>query len=184
MMRVVSLAVAPLAVAAVAACSSAPTSLSPGVPATTAATSSSSSLPVASTTTIAIDPLAARPATKGPAERFTGNVTVQPYFAPHGERHSIGALVTFQPGARTAWHSHPHGQTLVVTEGVGAVQQRGGPRQTITAGDVVWTPPGVVHWHGATGDSAMRHIALVETDDDGKTADWFEHVSNTEAGNP
>ncbi len=124
---------------------------------------------------------AARPTSKGPSERFTGNVRVAPLFSANAPSHASGASVTFEPGARTAWHSHPVGQNLVVTAGKGYVQFWGGSIQEIGPGDVVWIPPGQKHWHGASQKSAMTHIAVQEHVD-GKTAEWFEQVSAAQYG--
>ncbi len=118
-----------------------------------------------------------QPPTRGPAENFTGFVRIDPLFSAQGSARAGGASVTFDPGARTAWHTHPLGQTLIVTAGVGWVQQWGGAIQKIRAGDVVWIPPGVKHWHGATATTAMAHIAIQEQLD-GKAVDWMEQVSN------
>ena len=118
-----------------------------------------------------------QPSSKGQAEYFTGNVRIDPLSqAPAPARVSI-ASVTFEPGARTAWHSHPLGQTLIVTAGSGRVQNWDGPIQEIRPGDVVWSPPGEKHWHGATAATAMTHISIVEQLD-GKSADWMEKVSD------
>jgi len=113
----------------------------------------------------------------GPTEWFTGTVRVDPLFAPTEPARTSGALVTFEPGARTDWHTHPLGQTLVVTAGCGRVQQLGGPAEEIRPGDVVSIPPGVKHWHGAAPTTAMSHIALQEQLD-GKAVDWMEKVSD------
>jgi quercetin dioxygenase-like cupin family protein len=118
-----------------------------------------------------------QPSGKGPAEYFTGTVRVDPLFQANDPARALGASVTFEPGARTAWHTHPLGQTLIVTAGCGLVQRRGGPIEQIRPGDVVWIPPGEEHWHGATATTAMTHIAIVEQLD-GKTADWMENVSD------
>jgi quercetin dioxygenase-like cupin family protein len=118
-----------------------------------------------------------QPSTKGPAEYFTGAVRVDPlHQAPDPARVSI-ASVTFEPGARTAWHTHPLGQTLIVTDGCGRVQRWGGPLEEIRPGDVVWISPGEKHWHGAASTTAMTHLSIVEQLD-GKTADWMEKVSD------
>ena len=118
-----------------------------------------------------------QPSGKGQAEYFTGNVRIDPLSqAPAPARVSI-ASVTFEPGARTAWHSHPLGQTLIVTAGSGRVQNWDGPIQEIRPGDVVWSPPGEKHWHGAAPTTAMTHISIVEQLD-GKAADWMEDVSD------
>jgi len=118
-----------------------------------------------------------RPSGKGPGEWFTGAVRVDPLFQPNAPARAVGANVTFEPGARTAWHKHPLGQTLIVTAGAGWVQRRGGPIEEIRPGDVVWIPPGEEHWHGAKPNTAMTHIAIQE-ELDGKTADFLEKVSD------
>jgi quercetin dioxygenase-like cupin family protein len=118
-----------------------------------------------------------RRATVGPAETFTGHVEVNPLFDPNEHRRSGAAEVSFSPCARSAWHTHPGGQTLIVTSGTGWVQQWGGPKQQINPGDVIWTPPGVKHWHGATDTTAMTHIATQEIVD-GRAVDWLEHVTD------
>ena len=118
-----------------------------------------------------------RPSGKGPDEWFTGAVRVDPLFQPNAPARAVGANVTFEPGARTAWHKHPLGQTLIVTAGAGWVQRRGGPIEEIRPGDVVWIPPGEEHWHGAKPNTAMTHIAIQE-ELDGKTADFLEKVSD------
>jgi quercetin dioxygenase-like cupin family protein len=112
----------------------------------------------------------------GPADYFTGSVRVDMLFPAHEPARALGASVTFEPGARTVWHTHPLGQTLVVTTGRGHVQRWGGPVEDIGPGDVVWIPPGVKHWHGAAATNAMTHIAIQEQLD-GKTVDWGERVS-------
>ncbi len=112
----------------------------------------------------------------GGAEQFTGQATVRMLFSPDGPRDFGGATATFEPGARTAWHSHPAGQTLVVTEGRGWAQLEGAARVELKAGDVLWTPPGVRHWHGATASSAMTHIAL-QGEVNGSVVEWNEPVS-------
>ena len=119
----------------------------------------------------------AQPFTKGSAEYFTGNVRIDPLFEAQSPSRGVGASVTFEPGARTAWHTHPLGQTLIVTAGCGLAQRWGGPVEQIHPGDVLWFPPGEKHWHGAAPTTAMTHIAIVETLD-GKTADWMEKVSD------
>jgi len=112
----------------------------------------------------------------GPESYFTGRVRIDAPFSGSGEARVGGATVTFEPGARTAWHTHPLGQTLIVTAGAGRVQQWGGPVQTIRAGDTVWIPPGVKHWHGAAPTTAMSHIAIAEALE-GKVVEWLEQVS-------
>jgi quercetin dioxygenase-like cupin family protein len=118
-----------------------------------------------------------QPSGKGPADYFTGAVRIDPLFQAPDPARARGASVTFEPGARTAWHTHPLGQTLIVTSGRGWVQAWGGPVEEIHPGDVVWFPPGEKHWHGATPTTAMTHIAIQEALD-GKTVDWMEHVSD------
>ena len=118
-----------------------------------------------------------RPSGKGPAEYFTGTVRVDPLFDAANPPGVSGASVTFEPGARTAWHTHPLGQTLIVTSGAACVQRWGGPVEEIRPGDVVWIPPGEKHWHGASPTVAMVHIAIQEALD-GKAADWLEKVSD------
>jgi quercetin dioxygenase-like cupin family protein len=118
-----------------------------------------------------------RPSTKGNSDWFTGVVRVDPLFvAPEPGRVS-GAQVTFEPGARTAWHTHPLGQTLIVTSGLGWVQRAGGAIEEIRPGDVIWFPPGLKHWHGATSTTAMTHIAVQESLD-GKNVEWLEKVAD------
>jgi quercetin dioxygenase-like cupin family protein len=119
----------------------------------------------------------AQPSAKGPAEWFTGTVRVDPLFNPPDPARISGALVTFEPSARTAWHTHPLGQTLIITMGCGWAQCEGGPIEEIRPGDVVWIPPGEKHWHGATATTAMSHIAIQEKLD-GKNVDWMEKVSD------
>jgi quercetin dioxygenase-like cupin family protein len=116
------------------------------------------------------------PSREGPADYFTGTVRIDPLFQAPAPARVAGASVTFEAGARTAWHTHPLGQTLIVTEGTGWAQREGGPVEEIRPGDVVWFPPGEKHWHGATPASSMTHIAVQEALD-GKTVDWLEHVS-------
>lgn len=118
-----------------------------------------------------------QPSAKGPADWFTGAVRVDRLFDAHDPAHASGASVTFEPGARTAWHSHPLGQTLIVTAGCGRAQRWGGPIEEIRPGDVVWIPAGEKHWHGAAPSTAVTHIAIQEHLD-GKVSDWMEHVSD------
>jgi quercetin dioxygenase-like cupin family protein len=119
---------------------------------------------------------------KGPADWFTGTVRIDPLFLKADDpARATGASVTFEPGARTAWHTHPLGQTLIVTAGRGLVQREGGPIEEIHPGDVVWFPAGEKHWHGASPNTAMTHIAVQETLD-GKNVDWLEHVSDEQYG--
>jgi quercetin dioxygenase-like cupin family protein len=117
------------------------------------------------------------PSGKGPADWFTGTVRIDPLLQTEAPARLSGATVTFEPGARTAWHTHPLGQTLVVTAGFGRVQREGGPVEEIRPGDVVWFPPGERHWHGASPATAMTHVALQEALD-GKVVDWLEHVTD------
>ena len=120
-----------------------------------------------------------QPSGKGPAEWFTGQVRVDPlHTAPEPARVAM-AHVTFEPGARTAWHTHPLGQTLIVTSGLGLAQRDGGPVEEIRPGDIVWFPPGEKHWHGACPTAAMSHIAIQERLD-GRAVDWLEHVSDAQ----
>lgn len=117
------------------------------------------------------------PSGLGPADWFTGTVRIDPLFAAEPPGRATGAHVTFEPGARTAWHTHPAGQTLIVTFGRGLAQRDGGPVEEIRAGDVVWFPAGEKHWHGAAPDTAMSHIAIQEAID-GTTVTWLEQVSD------
>ncbi|MCL8382887.1 MULTISPECIES: (R)-mandelonitrile lyase [Xanthobacter] len=120
-----------------------------------------------------------QPSSVGPASNFTGSVRVDSRFQASAPARIGGGTVTFEPGARTAWHTHPLGQTLIVTAGVGLVQAWDGPVQEIRPGDVVLIPPGVKHWHGATSTNGMTHIALTEAVD-GKTVHWMEQVSDAQ----
>ena len=115
----------------------------------------------------------------GPAQWFTGTVRIDPLFQPSGPARAAGNAVTFEPGARTAWHTHPLGQTLIVTFGHGLAQREGGPVDEIRAGDVVCFGPGEKHWHGASPTAAMTHIAIQESLD-GKAVDWLEHVTDAQ----
>src|SRR5580693_323801 len=118
-----------------------------------------------------------RPSGKGPAEYFTGSVRVDSPFQGSAPARVAGAIVTFEPGARTAWHTHPLGQTLIVTSGGGRAQRAGGPIEEIRPGDVVWFEPGEKHWHGASPTTGMTHIAIQEALN-GKVVDWMEKVSD------
>jgi quercetin dioxygenase-like cupin family protein len=118
-----------------------------------------------------------QPSRNGQAEYFTGMVGIDPLFQPIAPARALGASVTFEPGARTAWHSHPLGQTLIVTAGCGLAQRWGGPVEQIRPGDVIWFPPGEKHWHGAAPTTAMTHIAIQEQLD-GKAVEWMEQVSD------
>lgn len=114
---------------------------------------------------------------KGPEDWFSGAVRIDPLFAANEARRSAAASVTFEPGARTAWHTHPLGQTLIITSGCGWVQREGGPVEVVYPGDVVWFSPGEKHWHGATPTTAMTHIAIQENLE-GKVVDWMEKVTD------
>jgi quercetin dioxygenase-like cupin family protein len=118
-----------------------------------------------------------QPSQKGPAGNFTGNVRIDPLIQAPAPARVLAVSVTFEPGARTAWHTHPLGQSLIVTSGTGWTQCWGEPVQEIHSGDVIWCPPGKKHWHGATPGTAMTHLAIVEALD-GKTVDWMEQVSD------
>ena len=118
-----------------------------------------------------------QPSAKDPTDWFTGTVRIDPLFQPKESARAAAASVTFEPGARTAWHTHPLGQTLIVTSGLGWVQREGGPVQEIRPGDIVWFPPGLKHWHGASPTTAMTHLAIQESLN-GKVVDWLEKVSD------
>ncbi|MFZ1218604.1 MAG: cupin domain-containing protein [Chthoniobacterales bacterium] len=118
-----------------------------------------------------------QPSSKGPADWFTGNVRIDPLFQPADPARTASASVTFEPGARTAWHTHPLGQRLIVIAGCGRAQSWGGPIEEIRPGDVVWFPPGEKHWHGAAPTTAMTHIAIQEQLD-GKAVEWLEKVTD------
>jgi quercetin dioxygenase-like cupin family protein len=120
-----------------------------------------------------------QPSVKGPADWFTGTVRIDPLFSAPEPARVAGASVTFEPGARTAWHTHPLGQTLVIVAGCGWVQREGGSVEEVRPGDVVWFPPGEKHWHGATETTAMTHIAIQEQLE-GKAVDWLEHVTDAQ----
>jgi len=116
----------------------------------------------------------------GSSDFFTGRVRVDPTWPANGDINASGGLVTFEPGARSAWHTHPKGQRLLVTSGVGLTQEWGKPMQEIRAGDVVWCPPGVKHWHGAAPHAAMTHLAVTGSTPDGKNVQWMEHVTDAQ----
>ena len=118
-----------------------------------------------------------QPSTKGSGDWFTGTVRIDPLFQPAEPARVASAMVTFEPGARTAWHTHPLGQRLIVTAGCGRAQRWGGPIEEIRPGDVVWFPPGEKHWHGGSPTAAMTHIAIQEQLD-GKAVEWLEHVTD------
>jgi quercetin dioxygenase-like cupin family protein len=133
------------------------------------------------TTDMEIKRAGTQPSGKGPGEWFTGTVRIDPLFQANAPAGAGGAAVTFEPGARTAWHTHPLGQTLIVTAGSGLVQCDGGVIEEIKPGDVVWFSPGEKHWHGASPSTAMTHIAIQEALD-GKAVEWMEHVSDAQYG--
>jgi quercetin dioxygenase-like cupin family protein len=118
-----------------------------------------------------------QPSSKGPADWFTGTVRIDPLFQTEAPARAAGASVTFEPGSRTAWHTHPLGQTLIVTAGCGRVQRERGPIEEIRPGDIVWFPPNEKHWHGAAPTTAMTHIAIQEALD-GNVVEWMEKVSD------
>ena len=120
-----------------------------------------------------------QPSTRGASEYFSGTVRVDARFQRTAPARVAGAIVTFEPGARTAWHTHPLGQTLIVTSGLGRVRRQGGPIEDIRPGDVVWIEPGEKHWHGASPTTAVTHVAIQEQLD-GKAVDWMEHVTDEE----
>jgi quercetin dioxygenase-like cupin family protein len=130
-------------------------------------------------TAMKIERNGSRPSTKGPPDYFSGSVRVEPVFQVGDPMRFNAGSVTFEPGARTAWHTHPLGQTLIITAGLGWVQTEGGPIEEVRPGDVVWFPPGEKHWHGATPTTAMTHIAVQEALN-GKNVDWMEKVSDTQ----
>jgi quercetin dioxygenase-like cupin family protein len=122
-----------------------------------------------------------QPSAKGSAEWFTGTVRIDPLMSPPEPARVAGALVTFEPGARTAWHTHPLGQTLIVTAGCGRVQRAGGAVEEVRPGDVVWFSPGEKHWHGAAASTSMSHVAIQERLD-GKVVEWMEKVTDEQYG--
>jgi len=126
---------------------------------------------------ITITPSGARSSIPGPARAYTGTAVAETLGAPNDSSHVMAVRVTFEPGARTAWHNHPAGQYLIVTSGVGWVQERGGKKREIRSGDVVWTPAGVVHWHGATTTDALTHLAIWDFVE-GSGGELMEHVSD------
>lgn len=134
-------------------------------------------MPAYANSEVVVTRTGSQPSAAGSAENFTGSVRVDDRFKGSEPARISGATVTFEPGARTAWHTHPLGQTLIVTAGVGLVQEWGGPVQEIRPGDIAWIPPGVKHWHGASGTVGMSHIAFSEALD-GKTVEWMEKVSD------
>jgi len=122
-----------------------------------------------------------KPSVKGPAEYFTGTVRIDSPFQGTEPARVGGATVTFEPSARTAWHTHPLGQTLIITSGLGRVQEWGGPVREVRPGDIVWIPADVKHWHGAAPENSMSHIAIAEAEE-GKVVDWMEKVSDEQYG--
>jgi quercetin dioxygenase-like cupin family protein len=125
--------------------------------------------------------IGSQPSGKGPEDWFTGAVRMDPLFGANDTRRGAAASVTFEPGARTAWHTHPLGQTLIITAGCGWVQRKGGPVEEVHPGDVVWFEPNEKHWHGATANNGMTHIAIQENLN-GKLVEWLEKVSDEEYG--
>jgi quercetin dioxygenase-like cupin family protein len=138
-------------------------------------------MPAYANSEIVVTRAGSQPSSSGSSENFTGAVRVDSRFQGSGPARIGGGTVTFEPGARTAWHTHPLGQTLIVTAGVGRVQHWGGPVQEIRPGDIAWIPPGVKHWHGASATVGMSHIAISEALD-GKTVEWMEQVSDEQYG--
>ncbi|MEO8466429.1 MAG: cupin domain-containing protein [Gammaproteobacteria bacterium] len=126
---------------------------------------------------IVITPGGSRPTIRGPAQAYTGTAVADTLVAPNDPSRVMAVTITFEPGARTAWHNHPAGQFLIVTSGVGWVQERGGKKREVRPGDVIWTPPGVVHWHGATATNAMTHLAVWDFVG-GSGGELMEHVSD------
>ncbi|MBD7954425.1 cupin domain-containing protein [Stenotrophomonas sp. Sa5BUN4] len=137
--------------------------------------------PAGESSAITVTAPGSTPSAAGPASYFTGTVRIDAPFQGSAPARVGGATVTFEPGARTAWHTHPLGQTLIVTAGTGWVQEWGKPRQALRTGDIVWIPPGVKHWHGAQADVAMSHIAIAEAVD-GSPVTWLEQVSEAQYG--
>jgi quercetin dioxygenase-like cupin family protein len=132
--------------------------------------------------TMEITKLGTQPSGKGSSDWFTGQVRIDPLFQPNEHRGAAAAMVTFEPGARTAWHTHPLGQTLIVTAGIGLVQREGGPIEEIHPGDIVWFQPNEKHWHGASPAMAMTHLAIQEQMN-GKVVDWMEKVTDEQYRN-
>jgi quercetin dioxygenase-like cupin family protein len=130
---------------------------------------------------VTVTRIGSQPSNAGPEKNFTGSVRVDSLFQARAPGRAGGGIVTFEPGARTAWHAHPLGQTLIITSGVGRVQQWGSSVEEIRPGDIVWIPSGVKHWHGASRTVAMSHVAIAESLD-GKSTDWMEKVSDEQYG--
>lgn len=128
-----------------------------------------------------VSPSSARSPAKGAATFFTGSVSVMPLYGANDATSSVGGLVAFEAGARSAWHTHPAGQVLIISEGRGWVQEEGQQKRQVKKGDVIWTPPGVKHWHGATSNDAMSHVSITNMKD-GKNVDWMEKVSDEQYG--
>ena len=137
-------------------------------------------IPAAAESTV-ISPNGSRSSAKGATANFTGDVIVEPLYGANEQTSSTGGHVIFAPGARAAWHTHPAGQILIVTSGTGWLQEEGGQKREIKPGDVIWTPPGVKHWHGATAANSMSHIAITNMVG-GKNVDWMEQVSDEQYG--
>lgn len=173
-MRTAGLAVLAATALGLAACTNDTTQENASESATTAV----GTTPAPASATV-VSPASERPAAPGPAENFTGTVMVTPLASATDDLNSSAGNVAFEAGARSAWHTHPAGQTLIVTEGVGWVQERGGERYEVRPGDVITTIAGVEHWHGASADSPMTHIAITGVVD-GENADWGDLVTDTE----
>lgn len=146
-------------------------------PALLAAAMFATAMPAQADTEVVVTRAGSQPSAPGPSENFTGSVRVDSRFKGSGLARISGGTVTFEPSARTAWHTHPLGQTLIVTAGIGRVQHWDGPVQEIQPGDTIWIPPGVKHWHGASAEVGMSHIAFSEALD-GTTVDWMEQVTD------
>lgn len=140
---------------------------------------SMTAIPAADAGAIRLQPAGSTASAAGPADYFSGRVRIDAPFQTEPPARVGGATVTFEPGARTAWHTHPLGQTLIVTAGHGRVQEWGRPARDIRPGDIIWIPPGIKHWHGATAETAMTHIAIAEALD-GSPVTWLEHVSEAQ----
>ncbi len=130
---------------------------------------------------LVVTPLESQTAVQGPEDKFTGSARIDSRFSTESPARVGGGTVTFEPGARTAWHTHPLGQTLIITSGIGRVQSWGDSIQTVKSGDSVWIPPNVKHWHGAAPETAMSHIAIAESKD-GKVVEWLEKVTDEQYG--
>jgi quercetin dioxygenase-like cupin family protein len=148
-----------------------------GLPAAHRALAQSTATITGRNPTMQITRAGSQPSAKGSSDYFTGTVRIDPLFPVREPSRVSAGSVTFEPGARTDWHTHPLGQTLIITSGLGWVQREGAPIEEVRPGDVVWFPPGLKHWHGATSTTAMTHTAVQETVD-GKNVDWMEKVSD------